>query len=104
MAQYRNVRLVVCLSLLTNPKAMTTSTDLGTRQTDPMANEPTRAAIIQLFADSPYHELRQVRVLVTSEEISLTGTVPSFFIKQVAQETARQESAARKIHNEIRVL
>lgn len=83
---------------------MTTSTDLGTRQIDPMANESTRAAIIQLFADSPYHELRQVRVLVTSEEISLTGTVPSFFIKQVAQETARQESAVRKIHNDIRVL
>ncbi len=80
---------------------MSTYTDSGLSSRS--ANDRIQQAIVQQFKDSSYHELRQIQVAVTSEQILLTGNAPSFFIKQVAQETARQACPVRKIQNSIRV-
>lgn len=82
---------------------MATTTNLGMRQGDPLDSQSARLAIHRLFADSPYHELRQIHVDVTPGKIGLSGIVPSYFIKQLAQETVRQFSGERKIDNRIRV-
>jgi len=90
-------------SHLTHPKTMAIKTDIGTRQEDLVDSQSVHRTIEQLFAESAYHELRQIYADVTPGLIELTGTVPSFFIKQVAQESVRQVCGIRKIRNMIDV-
>lgn len=103
MRQLQVVHLEVLSPLLIHPKAMVTTTELGTRRDDPLTSESARRTITGLFAQSPFHELRQIRVDVTQEQILLSGSVASYYIKQVAQETARQACCFRKIRNKITV-
>ena len=82
---------------------MTISSDLGARQNALSANESIRDVIFERFEQSPYHELRHLDVVVSTDQIALSGIVPTFFIKQVAQETAKQACSHRQIQNLIRV-
>ena len=81
--------------------ATRTGTELG--QSDLLTNEQVRSSIIHRLEDSPHHELRQVHVDVSDERILLSGTVATFFMKQLAQETARQDCSARKVINHVKV-
>ena len=42
-----------------------------------------------------------VTVEVDDDRILLTGTVPSYFMKQMAQEAARRACAGRRVYNEL---
>ena len=57
----------------------------------------------RLLADSPFQELRCLRVEAKDEAVLLRGEVATFYMKQLAQETVR--SATRGIHlvNEVSV-
>ncbi len=82
---------------------MTTPTDTRIEPRDRSPNEQVHDAIVQLMELSPHHELRQIHIDISDQQILLTGIAPSYFIKQMAQETARQACPVRKMHNRIKV-
>ncbi|HEV3146123.1 MAG TPA: BON domain-containing protein [Gemmataceae bacterium] len=47
--------------------------------------------------------LRRLKVEETDQEIVISGTVPSYYLKQLAQEAVRPILDGRRIRNRIRV-
>ncbi len=70
---------------------------------DDSSNARIQREIRQQLDDSPHHELRNVRVQVGAQQIVLTGTVSTYFIKQMAQETARRAEDRRQVLNQVKV-
>lgn len=57
----------------------------------------------RMFDESSYRELQQIEIKQEGGVICLSGRLPSFFLKQTAQEIVRQQDASQKIANEIQV-
>ncbi len=57
----------------------------------------------EAIAACPYLPKGKVTVEQTATEIILTGTVPSFYQKSMAQEAARPYANGRAIRNQIQV-
>ena len=55
------------------------------------------------LANSPFYELRQLRVERRHDAIQLSGCVSSFYHKQLAQEVVRSVCRDAKLINSIRV-
>jgi osmotically-inducible protein OsmY len=53
---------------------------------------------------SGYGPLRTVKVAVHAQLVILSGRVPSYYLKQIAQETARALSRAHQVHNDLNVV
>ena len=51
-----------------------------------------------------YSELRAIEVFVDTRIVCLVGRVPSYYLKQLAQETARAVPGAHQIHNVLEVI
>lgn len=73
----------------------------GRGGTSPTDNQRIGGEILRRLEMSPYPQLRRVEVRVDGTEIVLRGAVPSYFIKQLAQETSREAGEGRKIQNEL---
>jgi osmotically-inducible protein OsmY len=58
----------------------------------------------ELLSQSPQPLLRRLRVVETDDEVVLQGIVPSYFLKQLAQETVRPIVGARQLVNQIEVI
>ena len=56
-------------------------------------------AVRAVLVAGPSPELRRVHVDATAEYLILTGSVSSFYMKQLAQETVRCKCAGRKMLN-----
>ena len=67
----------------------------------PPAHAPTPEA---LLANSPLPEVRRLFVTATDELVTLTGTVSTFYLKQVAQETVRSGVRNRRLLNRVVVV
>jgi hypothetical protein len=63
--------------------------------------EPSRAELA--LRQSPIPALRRLSVQVTDSTIVITGTVPSYYLKQLAQETLMSLRGARKLENRVLV-
>jgi osmotically-inducible protein OsmY len=50
-----------------------------------------------------YGALRTIDVTVEGPIVYLVGGVPSYYLKQIAQETARTLTGVRRIHNDLNV-
>jgi osmotically-inducible protein OsmY len=50
-----------------------------------------------------HFELRRVSVAVDDDRVVLSGTLPSFYMKQIAQETARKVCPDRRVYNDLAV-
>jgi hypothetical protein len=85
-------------------RAMTLSMDVHRRPQPNGANQQIRDEIERRMNESPHHELRQIQIDVRDNQIVLTGRVASYFLKQMAQETARQVCHRRQIRNTVIVL
>ena len=83
---------------------MATPTDTNLGQAHRLSDDQVRVSILGRLDESPHHELRHIHVDVNSERILLTGKVATFFMKQLAQETARQACDARKVINQVQVI
>ena len=59
------------------------------------------ASVAELFTQSPQPLLRRLQVEETEEEIVLAGTLPTYFLKQLAQETVRPHLSGRRLQNRI---
>ncbi|NND98477.1 MAG: BON domain-containing protein [Pirellulaceae bacterium] len=55
----------------------------------------------RLLRESPYNELHQIRCVRRHGVTVLKGTVDSYFLKQLAQETIRGTNGITKINNNI---
>ena len=64
----------------------------------PHAHAPTPEA---LLVGSPLPEVRRLSVVTTDEFVVLTGTVSTYYLKQVAQETVRSGVRSRKLLNRV---
>ena len=64
----------------------------------PHVHAPTPEA---LLANSPLPEVRRLFVTATDEFVTLTGTVSTFYLKQIAQETVRSGVRNRRLLNRV---
>ena len=58
----------------------------------------------EMLAKSSVRELRELRVDERDEAVELTGTVRSFYHKQLAQETVRSVAQGRQLINRLEVI
>ena len=56
------------------------------------------------LARNPYFANRNVRIELQEDEIVLKGSVTTYYLKQLAQESVRSLTSAEKIRNEIEVI
>jgi hypothetical protein len=69
-----------------------------------MAIPPTAPAVVQVLRQSPIPALRRLHIEETEIGIVLTGSVSSYYLKQLAQETVMPVLAGRDLHNHVEVL
>ncbi len=62
---------------------------------------PLETRVRRSLCSSPYGQLRIVRCRCEAGAVQLLGTLPSFFLKQMAQETAKRIVGAMKIDNQV---
>jgi hypothetical protein len=55
-----------------------------------------------LFA-SPHTYLRRLLVVTNADEVVISGRVPSYYLKQMAQEAVRGCLGRRRLRNEVQV-
>jgi osmotically-inducible protein OsmY len=55
------------------------------------------------LATSPFYELRDLRVETNGQTLTISGTVSSFYHKQLAQEVVRSVCQGTAVSNAIRV-
>lgn len=60
-------------------------------------------AVQQLLNSSPYWSVRQLICHVDQDRIVLCGTVPSYYLKQVAQSLAARSVGAERVCSHIAV-
>ena len=57
----------------------------------------------QIFVESPYHPLRRLKCRYAEGELTIAGRVPSYFLKQLAQNVVKQLDGVERIRNIIEV-
>lgn len=67
------------------------------------ANDRFPAEIASQFAATGYADLQQIRGEAKDDVIVLTGTVPSYYLKQVAQTVARNMDGITHVENRLEV-
>lgn len=58
----------------------------------------------RVLAQSSYPDLRRLRITASENIVTLSGIVPSFFLKQVAQESLRTCLGGRRLINNVVVV
>lgn len=71
---------------------------------DQSQNDDLQNVIAQRLGHCGHPGLRRVSVVVDDQRVILSGTVPSYYMKQMAQETARQACPSRKVYNDLDVV
>ena len=56
-----------------------------------------------VMTSSPLPQLRRLVVTVSDGEVVITGRVPSYYLKQLAQETVRPVLGSRTLLNRVEV-
>jgi hypothetical protein len=69
-----------------------------------MASSPLLVRADQALRQSPIPALRRLQVEETEEAIVLSGSVPSYYFKQLAQETLMPIRGCRQLHNRVQVV
>lgn len=57
----------------------------------------------EVLTSSPLPQLRRLIVTVSDGEVVITGKVPSYYLKQLAQETLRPALGRRRLLNRVEV-
>ena len=64
---------------------------------------PTTDNASRVLRDSMYAELHRLEVTETEQELIITGIVPSYYLKSLAQETVRPVLGDRRLRNRVTV-
>lgn len=62
-----------------------------------------RRLVVEALDQSPQPLLRRIAVEESAEEVVISGSVPSYYLKQLAQETIRPHIGCRRLRNRITV-
>jgi osmotically-inducible protein OsmY len=62
---------------------------------------PRTESVADALLANGHPELRQLSVIETEFEVELAGRVSSYYLKQVAQEAAREAIAGRRLNNRV---
>jgi osmotically-inducible protein OsmY len=57
-------------------------------------------SVLTALKRSPHAELAQIRVSVREGVVTLSGELPTFFLKQVAQEVVKRVRCVSRVRNE----
>jgi osmotically-inducible protein OsmY len=66
--------------------------------------QPTLSPVASMLRHSPLPDLRRLEVEEDEFEVVLTGTVSSYYLKQLAQETVRHVIGCRRLRNRVVVV
>ena len=77
---------------------------LRTTYAPTLHRRPEIAAISQMFLRSSHVNLRRITCDLQDGWLVLHGVVPTFHLKQLAQETARKAVGCSPLRNDVRVL
>jgi len=75
----------------------------GSQVNNQSQNDELQDVIAQRLGHCGHPGLRRVSVVVDNQRVILSGTVASYYMKQMAQETARQACPGRKVYNDVDV-
>ncbi|WP_425571295.1 BON domain-containing protein [Novipirellula rosea] len=67
-------------------------------------SNPLELRVRRSLCNSSYRQLQYVRCHCKDGVVLLMGTVPSYFIKQMAQETVRRIAGVTQIDNQVEVV
>ncbi|HEY2146543.1 MAG TPA: BON domain-containing protein [Pirellulales bacterium] len=56
-----------------------------------------------ILLSSPYQPIRQLKCLFRDGELTIAGSVPTFYLKQIAQMTLQQLDGVQRISNIVEV-
>jgi osmotically-inducible protein OsmY len=86
---------------------ISTATDLQQLQSDQTgegdSDQVLQIKVNHLLASSPYALLRKLQCEVNEGMVTLYGSVPSFFLKQMAQEAILRLGEVRRVKNQVEV-
>lgn len=84
----------------TAPRQFESKTFRSLRQTDPQIVQTAIRAALHLAG---HCELRRVQVEFDGDAVTISGRVPTFYLKQLAQNIALNVPGIERIHNELQV-
>ena len=79
-------------------KALETRKFVSPVSSDPLVHEAER-----VLSQSGYVALRKLNCACSNGVVSLSGNVPSFFLKQMAQTLVAQLKGVRRVDNQVKV-
>jgi len=88
---------------LLDPKMNTEGDDASTLG-ERSENAQFEQAVFQRIGHTGHQGLRRINVIVENHRIVLSGTVTSYYLKQMAQEAARQACPNLKVYNDLDVV
>jgi osmotically-inducible protein OsmY len=65
---------------------------------------PVRSAALRALRQSAHPALRRLSVEETDNALVIKGSVPSYYLKQLAQETVKAISGDRQLVNQVQVV
>ncbi len=72
--------------------------------TNPLLSPETISSeLADVLTSSPLPQLRRLVVTANEREVVITGRVPSYYLKQLAQEALRQAIGGRRLFNRVEV-
>lgn len=87
-----------------SPKRFTMVQAITYAATPPASESAQRASkLLELFRTSPYLPLRRLRCNLVHGQVVLRGSVPTFYLKQLAQTMAQKNSGNAEIVDQIEV-
>lgn len=84
----------------TAPRQFESMTFSSRRELDP---QTIQAAIQEALHRAGYGELRRVQVKCDGEAVTISGRVPTYYLKQLAQHVALDVAGIERIRNELHV-
>jgi osmotically-inducible protein OsmY len=75
----------------------------GCHDSFPSIDLQVRAAVVDALRSMPYAALRNLKCSVLEGTAEITGTVPTFYLKQLAQAVVLQLGGVRTVRNLVEV-
>jgi hypothetical protein len=69
-----------------------------------MLLRPSTSSVASMLRQSPLPDLRRLHVEESEFEVVISGVVPSYYLKQLAQETIRAGVGERRLRNRVAVV
>lgn len=67
-------------------------------------HRPTASSVESMLRQSPLPDLRRLQIEEDEFEVVISGIVPSYYLKQLAQETIRAGVGERQLRNRVAVI